>query len=151
MKNYYYSIAENSQNIKTLKEQIASKQADHDRLAKIKSDLESGTAKNDFKPYLIDFSDSTFLDYFYKYVQARSNSMSIESLTLNAGTVNEFGLHEGSLNLAMNFQNEASMIEMIKYIVYNTDYNFFIHDFSYPYGQTSGPIKVSIPIKVLYK
>ncbi|PIE85483.1 hypothetical protein CSA08_01855 [Candidatus Gracilibacteria bacterium] len=48
-------------------------------------------------------------------------------------------------------RKQLTRLEILKFLLNQDKYNFFIESFSYPYKKSSRPFTIRIPIKVLYK
>lgn len=152
-KNFYTNIVENKDKIKSLNDQIKIKSDEYNKIAKIKSEIESWTIKNiNFDKFLINFSEDELLDYFYTYANNHANNLKIESLNLSKWKLNEFWFNEATINLQVTFNSEQDMIDMINFLLRSEKYNLYIHDFTYPlWSDLTSPLKVKIPLKILYK
>ena len=152
-KDFYFEYVETKAQSQTLQQTITQKNEEYDKLTKIKSEINSPKNKDlNLKKFLIKFSEDELLDYFYTYSNDNFAKVKIDSLNFSQGNLNEFGLTQGQIDLVATFTSEADMMEMIDVLLKSEKYNLYIHDFSYQFGSDfTGPIKVSIPLKVLYK
>lgn len=152
-KDFYFEYVETKAQSQTLQQTITQKNEEYDKLTKIKSEINSPKNKDlNLKKFLIKFSEDELLDYFYSYSNDNFAKVKIDSLNFSQGNLNEFGLTQGQIDLVATFTSEADMMEMIDVLLKSEKYNLYIHDFSYQFGSDfTGPIKVSIPLKVLYK
>lgn len=151
-KSFYADIVENKDKIRILNEQIKTKSEEYDKIAKIKSQIESWTVKDiNFDKFLVNFSEDELLEYFYSYSNNHVNNLKIESLNLSEWKLNEFWFNEAKIELQATFNSEQDMIDMINFLLKSEKYNLYIHDFTYPFWSDSKlPLKVKIPLKVLY-
>jgi hypothetical protein len=151
-KNIYYNLKENSQIIASLKEKVAQKQADYDNLSKIKLAIDSWKSDiKDFDKFLVKFNENEITKYFYDYANKNMWKLKIDSISLTDWKLNEFGFKEWKIDLVVSFSSEFEMIDMLNFILNSEEYNFYIHEFQYPFWNISWPFKVTIPLKVLYK
>lgn len=151
-KNAYYNVKENTEGLKTLKENVAQKQAEYEKLTKIKKDIDAWkTDIKDFSKYLINFSEEELTSYFYDYANNNPWKLKVESISLTPGKLNEFWFKEWSIDLSVSFATETDMTNMLNFLLESEKYNFFIHEFTFPLNKTTWVLKVNIPLKVLYK
>lgn len=152
-KDFYFEYVETKAQSQALEQSIATKNEEYDKLTKIKSEINSPKNKDlHLKKFLITFSEDELLDYFYSYANSNFTKVKIDSLNFSEWNLNEFGLKEWKIDLVATFSSEADMMEMINVLLKSEKYNLYVHDFSYQFGSDfTGPIKVSIPLKVLYK
>jgi len=152
-KSFYTSLVENRDKIKILNEQIKTKKEEYDKIARIKSQIDSWAIKDiNFNKFLANFSEDELLEYFYSYASNHPSNLKIESLKLTEWKLNEFWLKESKIDLVVTFNTEQDMIDMINFLLKSEKYNLYIHEFSYPFwSNTPWPIKVTIPLKVLHK
>lgn len=76
----------------------------------------------------------------------------MKGITLNEGTVNEFGFKEAKVLLDVRVSDEAAMMKFLDFLTSPKEkYNFFIESFSYPNDGIPGSFNVAIPLKIFYK
>lgn len=151
-KSFYTEIVQNNDQIKTLENKIKIKSEEYDKIAKIKSQIDAWTIKDiNFNKFLVNFSEDEFVDYFYSYANNHVNNLKIESLNLSEWKLNEFWFNEAKIDLVATFNTEQDMIDMINFLLRSEKYNLYIHEFTYPFWTWITPLKVTIPLKVLYK
>jgi len=151
-KNIYYSITENSWNIEATEIKKEEIKKEYDRLSKIKIDLTSGKIENmNFDKYLINFNEDEFLSYFYSYTRSNNWKVIINSISLSPGNLNDFWFKEWQIDLSVSFISEFEMLKMFDFLLNSTKYNFYVHNFSYPFNQINQRLDVNIPLKILYK
>lgn len=151
-KNVYYKIKENSSMVSTFKETLAQKQKEYDDLSKIKIDIDSWKSGIEWlEKFLINFSEDELTKYFYDYANTNNSKLRINSIWLTEWKLNEYGFKEGNIDLSVTFATEQDMIDMLNFLLNSDKYNFYIHNFEYPFGKIQWNFTVSIPLKVLYK
>lgn len=150
----FYTLQSNlDTQVQKTKEQ-ADKKAELEKLNKLKADLESW--KNDMiNRYAIDFKEDEIINYMYSYLEetnGESGVTLIKGVTLNEGTVNEFGFKEAKVLLDVRVSDEAAMMKFLDFLTSPKEkYNFFIESFSYPNDGIPGSFNVTIPLKIFYK
>lgn len=152
-KNIYSEILQNNKEKQVLLQKIEEKNQEYASVAKIKSDIDAGNIENaDFEKFLSDFSEDEVVEYFYAHANTNKTKWSIESLSLSEGSFNEFGIKEARIDINAVFATEKDLMDVISALILNSPkYNLYIHQLNYPMGSVSGPISVSLPIKLLYK
>lgn len=152
-KDFYTQMIDNNEQLRLLNDSLNKKSEEYNQLSKIKSQIEAWTLKDvNFNKFLVKFSEDELLEYFYSYASNHLSSVKIEWLSLSQAKKNEFWFSESTINMVATFSTEQDMIDMINFLLKSEKYNLYIHDFTYPYGQQIvSPIKVTIPLKVLYK
>lgn len=152
-KNFYTDIVQNSEQVKILEDKLKVKNEEYNKISKIKSQIDAWSIKDiNFNKFLINFREDELIDYFYSYANNHINNLKIESLNLSQWTLNEFWFNEAKVNLTASFNTEQDMIDMINFLLKSEKYNLYIHEFSYPFwSEIKEPLKITIPIKVLYK
>ncbi len=152
-KDFYTQMVENKEQIALLETKIKQKTQEYNKISKIKSQIDAGEMKDiQFNKFLIQFHEDELIDYFYAYGNQHLTNLKIESLHLSEWTLNEFGFHEAKINLAVTFNSEQDMINMINFLLMSDKYNLYIHEFNYHLGQDPKlPIQITLPLKVLYK
>ncbi|MCD5385327.1 hypothetical protein LRZ95_01520, partial [Candidatus Gracilibacteria bacterium] len=62
------------------------------------------------------------------------------------------GFKEIKINLNILVPSEEKLKRILDFLTSpKSKYNFFIDNFTYPYGEIKGNFKVTIPLKILYK
>lgn len=151
-KNFYYDIKSNSWVINNLETQIKTKNEEFDRLSKIKFDIDNWNISDvNFDKFLIKFNEDEILNYFYSYVNKKIWKLKIDSISIDKWKINDFWFNEWKIDLTATFLTEQDMINMLNSLLNNEKYNFYIHDFSYPFWWNTKNFQVNIPLKVLYK
>lgn len=151
-KDLYGKIVEQKNSLQTLKTDLADKQTQAEKLAQIKQEIDAGKyAQYNFEKYLINFSEDELSTFFYDYAKTNPGRVKIETLTFAKWAQNEFGFMEGTIDLSLTFATELDMLNMMSFLLTNEKYNFYIHQFTYPLWEITGPFSVEIPLKVLYK
>lgn len=152
-KSFYTEIVQNKDQVKLLEDNLKVKNEEYDKISKIKSQIDAWNIKNiNFNKFLVDFREDELIDYFYSYANNNVNNLKIESLSLSQWKLNEFWFNEAKVNLIATFTSEQDMIDMINFLLRSEKYNLYIHEFSYPFwSEFKEPLKVTIPLKVLYK
>ncbi len=151
-KSIYWEIVQNNKQRQSLTESLQQKQTEYDKIAKIKSDIDTWNVEAlDFDKYLINFSEDEIVDYFYSYTKTHPQ-VSIESLGISEETPNEFWFREATIDLNLTFSSEQDMMSfMTNHILNSPKYNLYIHQFNYPFWNINWPFAVNIPVKILYK
>lgn len=151
-KDMMFTLNDNMSQKDAIEAEIEEQNKVYEEVSKVKSDLDTGKIDNAvYNKYLISFNENEILSYFYTYSQNNAGKMKINSITLDAGKVNEVGFHEGKINLGVTFINEQAMLDTLTFLTNNDKYNFFVHEFTYPVEGMNQPFNVQIPLKVLYK
>lgn len=152
-KDFYFSVVETKEQSKTLESQIAQKNEEYKKLTQIKTDLNNPKSKTlNINKFLVKFSEDELLEYFYTYANQNIAKVKIDNLTFSEWKLNEFGINEGQIELSATFTTEQDMIDMIQFLLKSEKYNLYIHEFNYQFGSDfTAPIKVSIPLKILYR
>ncbi len=151
-KNIYMQTVENKNTLASVQQDLAQKKAEYESLSQMKQDLDGGKYDEyNLDKYLINFSEDELSSYFYNYAATNLGKVQINNITLDAGKINDFGFMEGTIQLSVVFATELDMLNMFAVLLENDTYNFFIHNFDYPFGEITGPFMVDIPLKVLYK
>lgn len=152
-KNIYFEISSNKAIKEELTKALEDKNKELQKVNKIKTDIDTWKYNDlNLDKFLITFDEDDLIDYFYSYAQKNSSKFEINSLSFQKWEPNEFWFTEWTINLSATFLNEKTMLEVIDNLIINSSkYNFYILSFSYPMWNTSWPITLSIPIKVLYK
>lgn len=151
-KDFYYEFVDNKSQLEVLKQSIDTKNQEYTQLSKIKSQIESGTVKDlDFNKFLTKFREDEIIDYLYSYANNHISWVKIENVSLTEWKLNEIWFNESKINLVAVFSTEQDMVDMINFLLKSEKYALYIHEFSYPYGQTQNQFRVTIPLKVLYK
>lgn len=142
-----------SEQLKQIKNSIEWKNQEYAQFLTLKNSLDKWESEiPNFSKFLIHFSEDEILEYFYNYANNHISTMAIKNLWLTSWSINEFWFHEANINIQADFQKEQDMIDFLNFVLKSEKYNFYIHDFSYPYGAlTQGPLSINIPIKILYK
>jgi hypothetical protein len=81
-KDLYGKIVEQKNSLQTLKTDLADKQAQAEKLAQIKQEIDAGKyAQYNFEKYLINFSEDELSTFFYDYAKTNPGRVKIETLT----------------------------------------------------------------------
>lgn len=151
-KDFYLNILENNKQRDILTQKLAEKTSEYNKLANIKSDIETWKVKDiNFDKFLSKFSEDELVQYFYSYVTLNPTKLRIESISFDEWLLNEFWFKEWKIELNATFSTEKDMIDTISYLINSEKYNLYVHEFNYPYGTTTGQFSATIPLKVLYK
>lgn len=144
-KNFYTWLWVNIEQKKSLEYTLESTKNEYSELKSIQEKIKNDGWWEEWEKFLIDFSEDELLQYFY------SSNGNFSEIEFTPGTLNDFWFLEWKINLSMTFSSEKNMKDFIdKTLLKSPKYNFYIHDFSYPFGEV-WPFEVNIPIKILYK
>lgn len=152
-RNFYTEIVQNNDQVKILENKLKLQNWEYDEISKIKSQIDAWNVKDiNFNKFLVNFSEDELINYFYSYASNHINNLKIDSLSLSDWKLNEFWFNEAKVTLTATFNTEQDMIDMINFLLRSEKYNLYIHEFTYPFWtNVAGPLKVTIPLKVLYK
>lgn len=150
-KNFYINFLEISKQKELLSQTLIEKNKQLEEISKIKSNIDNWNVSDiNFDKFLIDFSEDELVKYFYDYTNV-NKTVVIEKISLDPGFKNDYGFTEGKIELSVVVSSEQELIKMLNFLLNSEKYNLYIHDFSYPFWNTTKPFKVNIPLKVLYK
>lgn len=151
-KNVYLSLGETKEQLHALDGKIEAQNQVYNNLQDISQKLNSGEVdKKYYDKFLSPFSEDELLSYFYGYANPRQGKVMISSITFTPGKNNEVGFMEAGVDIEATFGSEKDLMDMVNFLLNSTKYNLFIHEFSYPLGDTNGEVSVHIPLKVIYK
>lgn len=152
-KDIYTQIVQNNEQVKLLEDKIKLKNDEYESISKIKSQIDDWSIKDiNFNKFLVKFNENEIIDYFYSYANNHISNVKIDLLNLSEWKLNEFWFNEAKINLIATFNTEQDMLDMINFLLKSEKYNIYIHEFTYPFWiQTKEPLKIAIPLKVLYK
>jgi hypothetical protein len=99
------------------------------------------------------------LRYFYDYVEkaySTENIIEIKWISFYELWISDLWFNEGEIKLKMYFWNKKTMVNFIKFLIdKNSDYLFFIDEFSYPNFWTKileeKWFNMTINLKIYYK
>lgn len=106
--------------------------------------------------YTIDFNPNNLFNYIYTYVDSVNSSgqgtIVMRGLTFNEGTLGDLGMYEWELSVTASFSSQRTLLGMLEYFVSaDSQYTFFIDNFSYSNFGQDGSFQVTIPLKLFYK
>lgn len=149
-----YAVPENNDIKEKLISEETSKRKDLTRLEIEQKELNNSSSKKfkEISKYETEINDDEIIEYIYWHIFTNLWwSASIQGLSIWEGRTWELWFTEATISLEVKISNEAKMIQLLKFLLNQDKYNFFIESFSYPYDKSSRPFTVKIPIKVLYK
>jgi len=157
-RTYFYSLQEklderyeNTSKLEDIKKELS-------ELEKLKKDFVSNQDKllKNVSKYTIDFNSKNIFNYIYTYVdKANANgkeSIIMKSLNFKEGTVWDLGFTEGTIIVTARFSSQKELLKFMNYLINpNSQYSFFIDNFSYPNFWKGGSFQATIPLKMFYK
>ncbi len=149
-----YAVPENNDMKSKLVEEEKSKRKQLTRLEIQQKELNNSSSKKfkEISKYETKINDYEVIEFIYWHIFTNFGwAASIKSLSIWDERVWELWFMESSIWLELKISNEKKMIQLLKFLLNQDKYNFFIESFSYPYKKSSRPFTIRIPIKVLYK
>ena len=113
------------------------------------------SAVEEISPFNGQVSDTLIMEYLFDYaseINADSDRVVYRDIDISYGDLTDLWFYEASVNVSAIFAGESTLFNFLSTMTgEGAEYRFYISDFSYPLGQRSGNIQMSIPMKLYYK
>lgn len=151
-KSMYYDVQVADDSLSQANLELTNKKSDLDKMNKVKSSLATNQeVAQTISKFDVSLSEQDLIEYFYSYAYKPNSGVSINNLSMEKGSKNEFGFMQADINLSVSFRDEIAMQSFISFLTWNTSkYSFILDNFSYPFGENNKNFQVTIPLKLLY-
>lgn len=157
-RGFFYTLQENLDERDTNVRNLEKIKSEHMELEKLKVKFESNQDEllKNVSKYTVDFNSDNLFNYIYTYVDtvnsSNKGSIIMKWLTFNEGTLWDLWMHEGTLSLSAKFSSQKTLLNFLDYLVSaDSQYTFFIDNFSYGNFGKQWSFQATIPLKMFYK
>jgi len=157
-KDFFYVLQEKLDERNQNERNLEKAKSEHSELEELKVKFESNQDEllKNVSKYTLDFNSENLFNYIHSYVENVNSSwrgsIIIRSLTLSEWTLWDIGMYEGTISVSAKFSSQRTLLDFIDYLVSSeSQYTFFIDNFSYPNFGKQWDFQATIPLKMFYK
>ncbi len=157
-KAFFYTLQEQfDEKIKNTKEFLDLKK-EHLELEELQGKFSSNqdVLLKDISKYTIDFNSENLFNYIHLYVKdfnsKGKDSITIKGVNFSESSAGDLGFNEGTINITARFSSQRALLRFVSYFTSkDSQYTFFMDNFTYPKFGKEGSFQVTLPLKLFYK
>lgn len=133
------------------------KRSELDTLKELQSRLweEWSEALREIQWFNGSFSEEDIIEYLHKYagtVNAGNDRIVMRDVSISGDKVSDIGFSVADITVTAVFSSENTLFSFLDYLTNpESTYRFYISSLSYPLGDTTWNLQVSIPLTLYYK